>query len=95
MYTGIQHVLSETGIFCHQFEYIDDLKDMKISGLSKEDQSDVSPETHEAYMSLLGAVAWTVLTRGMLISLWSSVSCDKARGCFKTHVFWPKVPGLI
>ena len=64
MHTGIQHEQLENGIFCHQFKYIEELHPIDLSGTrGQDDEQEVGEGLHSEFSSLLGGVAWTVLTR--------------------------------
>jgi len=64
-HTGVEHEQRPEGILCHQWSYIDTLKPLELSGLkgNVEDSSLVDQKIQEAFSSLLGGVAWTMLTR--------------------------------
>ena len=64
VHTGIQHLQSKLGIYCHQFAYIDQLCLVDISSLKgKDDNLLVDQPMHTAFSSGLGGAAWTALTR--------------------------------
>ena len=63
-HTGIRHIQTCEGIFCHQYDYMDQLRPLDVGKYKSGDpNSCVDEQTHSAFSSLLGGVAWTVLTR--------------------------------
>jgi len=63
-HTGVQHVQNDDGIFCHQWPYIEQLRQLTISQhKGREENELVNDKEKEQFDSLLGGVAWTVLTR--------------------------------
>jgi hypothetical protein len=65
MHTGVEHVREEDGaIYLHQNKYVDQINPLVINTLKgKPDDEKVDTGFHSLYMSLLGGVAWTALTR--------------------------------
>ena len=67
MHTGIQHEHSAGEVFTHQYVYIDSITPIDTTLFTgKDDEEMCDSRLHEAYRSVLGAVAWTVLTRAEL-----------------------------
>ena len=67
LHAGIQHEHSAGQVFTHQYVYIDSITPIEPSLLTgKGDEALCDSKMHEAYRSVLGAVAWTVLTRAEL-----------------------------
>ena len=64
IHTGIHHIRRPDGVYSHQFAYVEQLKPLTITRGSATDISVATGELAEAFYSLLGGVAWTVLTRG-------------------------------
>ena len=63
-HTGVEHEQTGEGIFCHQWKYAESLKQLVLTKYYKHDDGElVDEETHAAYSSLLGGVAWLALTR--------------------------------
>ena len=64
LHTGIQHEQSPGVVFTHQYVYIDSITPILPELLhGKDDEEECNQVVHDAYRSVLGAVAWTVLTR--------------------------------
>lgn len=64
---GIQHEHSPSEVHTHQYVYVDNRKPIEVSLLNdKYEEALCDTILHEAYMSVLGAVAWEVLTRAEL-----------------------------
>ena len=67
LHTGIQHEHSPGVVFTHQYVYVDSVKPISSDlYIGKEDEALCDAACHEAYRFVLGAVAWTVLTRTKL-----------------------------
>ena len=67
IHTGIQHDHSAGQVFIHQYVYIDSITPIDSTLFTgKDDEALCDPQLHEAYRSVLGAVAWIVLTRAEL-----------------------------
>ena len=63
-HTGIEHKQDDDGVYAHQTKYAEQLKPMPLEGLKEMAAEDLVNEAHTSlYMSLLGGVAWMVLTR--------------------------------
>ena len=63
-HTGIEHEQTDSGVFAHQFTYAEQLKPMDVSSLKGSPDDDSAPGDYPSkYMSLLGGIAWMVLTR--------------------------------
>ena len=63
-HTGVQHEHSPGTHWAHQKPYISQLRPIdntKLKGRNEDEE--VEGELHEAYRSLLGGIAWVVLTR--------------------------------
>ena len=68
LHIGIQHGFSLGVVFTHQYVYVDSIKLISSDlHIGKEDEALCDAAFHEAYRSVLGAVAWTVLTRAELV----------------------------
>ena len=63
LHTGIQHDRRPGGIMTHQQKYVENLLPNDLSNLKGDDEELVSEEFHSKFNSLLGGVAWTILTR--------------------------------
>jgi len=62
--TGIEHKQDDDGVYAHQTKYAEQLKPMPLEGLKDKQAEDLVDDAHTTmYMSLLGGVAWMVLTR--------------------------------
>ena len=67
MHIVIQHEHSPGGVFIHPLTYIDGIVLIIITLLiGKDDETLCEQDLHDMYRSVLGAVAWTVLTRADL-----------------------------
>ena len=63
-HTGIEHVQSDKGVYAHQTKYAQQLMPMDISSIKGQpDETDAPGDFPSRYMSLLGGLAWLVLTR--------------------------------
>ena len=63
-HTGIEHKQDDDGVYAHQTKYAEQLKPMPLEGLKDKQAEDLVDDAHTTmYMSLLGGVAWMVLTR--------------------------------
>ena len=63
-HTGVEHEQLENGIWCHQTTYIKALQPLATTTLrGKDEDAVVEDELAGRFASLLGGVAWTVLTR--------------------------------
>ena len=61
---GIHREHSPCVVFTHQYVYVDSIQPMKLDLYSgKDDEALCGKACREAYRSILGVVAWTVLTR--------------------------------
>ena len=64
LHTGIQHESAPGSVFTHQYVYIDSIKPIDADTLTSKDEDSICDiAAHDAYRSVLGAVAWIVLTR--------------------------------
>ena len=64
---GVEHEAKPGEVYCHQNTYIAQIGMLVLSSLSDlDDEALVDAPTHEQFSSLLGQVAWTVLTRADL-----------------------------
>ena len=67
LHTGIQHESAPGLVVIHQYVYIHSIKPIDVHSLQgKGEESSCDTAMHDAYRSVLGAVAWTVLTRAEL-----------------------------
>ena len=67
LHIGIQHESAPGNIFIHQYVFIDSITPIDANTLSGKDEDALCEfAVHDAYRSVLGAVAWTVLTRAEL-----------------------------
>ena len=67
LHTGIQHEHSPGEVFTHQYVYIESITPIDAALLVGKDEDTLCGNVlHDAYRSVLGAVAWTVLTRAEL-----------------------------
>lgn len=67
LHTGIQHESAPGSIFTHQYVYIDSIEPIDVHSFQGKDEDSLCDiAMHDAYRSVLGAVAWTVLTRAEL-----------------------------
>ena len=63
-HTGVIHEKTKEGIKCHQDGYISSLTGMDTHGWNEmNDETEVTGSVAASYLSVLGAVAWTVITR--------------------------------
>ena len=63
-HTGVQHEHTPGTHYTHQRPYIQQLRPIDANKLKGKDDSDTADaELHADYMSLLGGLAWTILTR--------------------------------
>ena len=63
-HTGIQHEHSPWEVYIHQCACIDGITPIVVRLLiGKDEEAQCDQILHEAYRSVLGVVAWTVLTR--------------------------------
>ena len=63
-HTGIEHIQEADGVRAHQNTYVSQLQQIDIADIKGEDdETTVSDRFHSQYMSLLGGIAWMVLTR--------------------------------
>ena len=80
MHTGIQHEHSTGEVFTHKYVYIDSITPINATLLTgKDDEELCDSQLHEAYRSVLGAVAWIVLTRGGVSRLCASFTGPSTR----------------
>ena len=64
MHTGVRHEQIEGGIFCHQFAYVEQLHPLAVGHLKGHIETELVDDVlRSQFHSLLGGVAWTVLTR--------------------------------
>ena len=64
LHIGIQHEHSPAVVFTHQCVYVGSVQPVKPElHQAKDDEALCDGPCHEAYRSVLGAVAWAVLTR--------------------------------
>ena len=66
MHTGVQHTRTKAGILCHQFKYVEQLRSIAVAR-GAVDEKEVEGQMKEQYHSLLGGVAWTVITRADIL----------------------------
>ena len=67
LHTGMQHQHSPGVVFTHRCVYVGSITPMLSSSLiGKENEAPSATILHEVYRSVLGAVAWPVLTRAEL-----------------------------
>jgi len=63
-HTGIEHVQTPRGVYVHQFKYADQLVPIPVGEIKgKPDEELAEGDFPSKYMSLLGGLAWLVLTR--------------------------------
>ena len=63
-HTGIEHVQSKEGINTHQNTYAQQLQPIDITTVKDHPDEELATDAfHSLYMSLLGGIAWLVLTR--------------------------------
>eukprot|EP00972_Heterocapsa_arctica_P095727 14117413-Heterocapsa_arctica.AAC.1 len=61
---GIRHVSNELGIVMHQEHYVEQLRTIEDNIFSNFKEDTLLPPAHAAqYLTLLGCLAWLVLTR--------------------------------
>jgi hypothetical protein len=64
MHTGVWHEQVDGGIFCHQFAYVEQLHPLAVGHLKGTVETELVDDSLKSqFHSLLGGVAWTVLTR--------------------------------
>ena len=62
---GVMHEQTDdyTEVWCHQQHYVPQIKDITISGVhSADDEEEADEDMKQLYMSLVGALAWLILT---------------------------------
>ena len=65
VHTGVQHVQTPGRVYCHQHAYTAQLRQMDLTRVVKADPNNlVDEEMKASFDSLLGGVAWVVITRG-------------------------------
>ena len=64
LHTGIQHEHNPGVVYTHQYVYIGNITPIGFSMLASKDEDGLRDTLiHESYRSVLGAVAWAVITR--------------------------------
>ena len=64
MHIGTQHEHTSGVVFTHQYVYIESIAPMASHlVIGQDEEAECSAQLHEAYRSVLGAVAWTVPSR--------------------------------
>ena len=64
--TGIQHEqdLKKGTVYTHQNHYVKDLSEIPVAKLDMSDlDKELDEETHQLFWSLLGGLAWLLMTR--------------------------------
>ena len=63
IHTGVKHERKKDGVMTHQFAYVEQLKPLLVPRGGNDD-AEAEGEIREGFHSLLGGVAWIVITRG-------------------------------